>query len=451
MNMMRRISGMKIKNQLLHIGLFIAVIVSLVFSAIIWIDPVTFHRNTTQTTTTNESGNTADETLNSDLADVYLPTGIVVTQNKQQFELTSSQENLISEMAKDLRKIQIEKISSHDDKNFNAYRKSPESNNNLIFSYSNPVSLGIFKGMIVHSKTANHYENQRFCYIVLPDNNHSEIDLLNDVNDRVYRLTLSKPISKKVYRCGMSNHLQRTPIQYQELSKGHFIKEYPNGVTVPRYSYLINKENPSLFVTRLLGESSSNSIGTKEQGGVTTYTTDNGQRLIIDNKNGTVSYTHDGRYQHRKMNFNDVLKNGFFNLSRLGVSLNDVRFQEYDEHEHQLTYRSYINGYPIISPNFDGTYKVGIQPNGSIEDRFSVNDLQVPLPNNNEKVNLPPTAQLIQTLKDNHYNLDKVKTIIVGYQWAPNAGSSMVVDLTPTYFIQYNGNWVNYQVLQQNH
>lgn len=449
--MMRRIFGMRIKDRLLHFGLLIAVAVSLVFSAIIWIDPITFHRNTTQTTTTNDSGNPADDADHSNLADVYLPTEVAVTQNKQQLELTSSQDNLIGEMINDLRQVRIEKISSHSDKDLDGYRKSLSGNGNLIFSYSNPVPIGLFKGMIVHPKVANRYENRRFRYIVLPAHNHYEIDLLNDTNDKVYELTLSKPICKQVYHQGMASHLQRTPIQYQELNKGHFIKEYPNGVTVPKYSYLINKENPSLFVTHLLGESSSNSIGTKEQGGITTYTTDNGQRLVIDSKNGTVSYTRDGRYRHHIVSLNDALRNGFDNLNRLGVSLNDVRFQEYDEHNHQLIYRNYINGYPIISPNFNGTYKVGIQPNGIVEDHFSVNDLQVPLPNNNEKVNLPPTSQLIKTLKDDHYNLDKVKAIIVGYQWSPNAGSSMVVDLTPTYFIQYNNSWVNYQVLQPNH
>lgn len=449
--MMRRIFGMRIKDQLLHFGLFIAVVVSLVFSAIIWIDPITFHRNTTQTTTTNDSGNSADNTSRSNLADVYLPTGVAVTQNKQQFELTSSQDNLIGEMMKNLRQIQIERISSYDDKGLSDYQKSLSGNGNLIFSYASPVPIGLFKEMIVHPKTANRYAHKRFRYIILPANNRYEIDLVNDTSDKVYKLILSKPIHKKVYQQGMTAHVQRTPIQYQELSKGHFIKTYPNGLTVPKYSYLINKENPSLFVSHLLGESSSNSIGTKEQGGVTTYTTDNGQRLVIDSKNGTVNYTRDGRYRQHVVNFGDALKNGFDNLSRLGVSLNDVRFQEYDEHGHQLIYRNYVNGYPIISPNFDGAYRISIQSNGIVEDRFSVNDLQVPLPNNNERVNLPPTSQLIKTLKDSHYNLDKVKTIIVGYQWSPNTSSPMVVDLTPTYFIQYNDNWINYQILQHNH
>ena len=272
------------------------------------------------------------------------------------------------------------------------------------------------------------------------------------MNYKVYKLRLKTSIPAEVYRRVTAKDIQRTPIEYQEISKGHYIKNYPKGVTVPKYSYLINRENSSLFVTHLLGASSSNSIATKEHDGVTTYTTDNGQRLVINSKDGTVNYAREGRAnEDKKVSFNDALKDGFDNLSHLGVSLDDVRYQNYDENHHQVTYQSYINGYPIISPNFYGTYEIGMQSNGATEYRFSVDDLQVPLPNNNQTVNLPPTSQVLQTLKSKNYNLGKVKSIIVGYQWTQNAGSQMVVDLTPTYFIRYNGNWINYQPLSQNH
>ena len=79
MTMMRRIFGMKIKKYLLHIGLLIAVIISLVFSAIIWIDPATFQRTTNTTTTTNESGNSAETTVHYDMADVFSPRGSATT------------------------------------------------------------------------------------------------------------------------------------------------------------------------------------------------------------------------------------------------------------------------------------------------------------------------------------------------------------------------------------
>ena len=443
---------MKIKKYLLHIGLLIAVVISLVFSAIIWIDPATFHRNTTQTTTTNESGNSADATVHYDLADVYSPTEIAITQNKQQTQLTSSKDNLISDLCKDLRKIKVQQITVQNDKDFNTYRKDLLENDNIILSYSNQVSIGLFEKLIGRSDIAKQYENQRFQHIVLPTANHREIYLLNDVNYKVYKLQLKTSIPAEVYRRVTAKDIQQTPIEYQEISKGHYIKNYPKGVTVPKYSYLINKENSSLFVTHLLGASSSNSIATKEHDGVTTYTTDNGQRLVINSKDGTVNYAREGRAnEDKKVSFNDALKDGFDNLSHLGVSLDDVRYQNYDENHHQVTYQSYINGYPIISPNFYGTYEIGMQSNGATEYRFSVDDLQVPLPNNNQTVNLPPTSQVLQTLKSKNYNLGKVKSIIVGYQWTQNSGSQMVVDLTPTYFIRYNGNWINYQTLSQNH
>lgn len=440
---------MKIKKYLLHIGLLIAVIISLIFSAIIWIDPATFHRNTTQTTTTNESGNTADAETHYHWSDVYLPTSVILTKDKQQMQLTSGKEDMINQMRDAAKNVRVKNITVEDAKNFADYRESLLKNDNLTLSYSGPVSIGLFESMLDEHTLFDHYAERTFNHIVLPLANRQTIYLYSDNNFKIYKVELKERLPNKLYKAAQGSDIRQTLVQYQEINKGNYILNYTKGVTVPKYSYLINKENTSLFVTHLLGSSSSNSIATKEHNGITTYTTDNGQRLVIDSKDGTVNYSRDARqnYRNKADTFNKTLKQNFDNLKRIGVALDDVRYQSYDSEKNTVTYQSYINGYPIISSNYYGTYEITMQRNGAMQYLFSIDNLQVPLSNDNQTVNLPPTNDVIQTLKSNNYNINKVKSIEVGYEWSQNPTSQMVVDLTPTYFVNYNGTWINYKNL----
>lgn len=447
--MKRRIYGVKIKKYLLHIGLLIAVIVSLVFSAIIWIDPAFFHRNTTQTTTTNSSNVNNSDEMHYDLADVYLPTSVILTKDRQQLQLTSDKKDIVGEMNDDAQKLKVAKITSTTARDFESYRNDLLKNNNIMLSYTDPISIGLFNGAVNHPAMFEKYADKTFKHIVLPLDDHKTVYLFNDSNLKIYKVELHKKIPNAVYKVIEGQNIQQTLVQYQEISKNNYILNYTNGVSVPKYSYLINKENTSLFVTHLLGSSNSNSITTKEHDGVTTYTTDNGQRLIVDSNDGMINYSRDARqnYHGDDKGLNQIFKQSFNNLNRLGIVLDDVRFQSYNPENNKVIYESYINGYPIISNKYYGTYEITHQNNGAVQYQFSSDTLQVPLPNDNQTVNLPPTDQVIQALKNNNYNINKVKGIQVGYEWNQNPTSQMVVDLTPTYFVRYNDSWINYKDL----
>ncbi|WP_290033260.1 YycH family regulatory protein [Ligilactobacillus cholophilus] len=440
---------MKIKKYLLHIGLIIAVGVSLVFSAIIWLDPVTFHHNTTQTTTTNDLDNITKSDNNYKWSDVYLPTKVILTKDKQQMQLTSDKEDLVGDIRNSIKKVHVKDITGDTKEDFAAYRSELLKNNSIMLSYSGPVSIGLFEKMMDQHILLKKYANKTFKHIVIPLDDHKTIYLFNDSNLKVYKVELLNDLPNSLYKVVDNKNVQQTLVQYQEISKNNYILNYTKGVKVSQYSYLINKENTNLFMTRLLGSSNSNSISTKEHDEITTYTTNSGQRLVIDGKTGMVTYSRDARQKKHSTDssFNDILKESFNDLNRLGANLDDVRYQGYDSNSKKVTYQSYVNGYPIISNNYNGTYEISIQKNGAMQYQFSTDNLQVPLSNNAQTVDLPSTNDVIQTLKDNNYNINKVKDIVVGYEWKQNDNSQMVVDLIPTYFVHYNDIWINYKDL----
>ena len=53
----------------------------------------------------------------------------------------------------------------------------------------------------------------------------------------------------------------------------------------------------------------------------------------------------------------------------------------------------------------------------------------------------------MQKLATNGYTENNISAIRLGYTWAQNDGSKMVIDMQPTYFIKYEGNWLDCQLI----
>lgn len=206
-----------------------------------------------------------------------------------------------------------------------------------------------------------------------------------------------------------------------------------------------------MYVTRLLGaeKSSTSSLTTREHGNSTVYADNSGQKLSVNNKTGVITYTDyltdDAKQQNWTLS--DYLSNSFTELEQLGVSLNDVRYSEYDQQEKNVIYRSYIDGFPVVSTRDFGTYQIQNRVR-SKKIVFSQCSLQVPVPAAGNSVTLKSTKEIVAELDAaNNVDVDKIEDIEIGYEVTQNGTSSLVIDLTPTYFVKYNNSWINYEDL----
>ena len=60
---------------------------------------------------------------------------------------------------------------------------------------------------------------------------------------------------------------------------------------------------------------------------------------------------------------------------------------------------------------------------------------------------LKPTKEILPELQNADVDLSKISDIQIGYTVSQNGTASLVIDLTPTYFVKYNNVWINYQDL----
>lgn len=124
-----------------------------------------------------------------------------------------------------------------------------------------------------------------------------------------------------------------------------------------------------------------------------------------------------GKIKTQKLNYYTHLTESLNQLNKIGVAPDNLRFDEVNSEDGTVTYRSYIAGFPIISNDNYGTYKIKLMSTGGKEYNFSLNSLQVPVPASQYKQNLPSTYTVLRELENAGYTLSKIKDIRVGYKW----------------------------------
>jgi regulatory protein YycH of two-component signal transduction system YycFG len=88
--------------------------------------------------------------------------------------------------------------------------------------------------------------------------------------------------------------------------------------------------------------------------------------------------------------------------------------------------------------------------NVSVRYIFSLDVLQTPVPSGKKDLKMISTKQVVNNLVNLGYDIKKIGTVELGYQSIKVGSSNMLINLKPTWFVQYNGKWINYNKATQN-
>ncbi|KRN89345.1 hypothetical protein [Ligilactobacillus ceti] len=442
---------MKIRNVLLYLALVIAVLFSIVMSGFLWLNPIYIQRHY-QIEKKNQKKNINNENIKKKSSNlVYSPTSLVDNKGNASYKLTSEKIDVLQNVLKSIKTwhmtdLAIENVSKKE------YQSYLQIKNSLVLNYSAPVTLSWIKNLFVNDLVTVK-KLPKIMHIVIPyESKKSEIYLLDENNLQLLKVHIEKQNLKALKKIIKDKNLQKNQITWQDID-GRCVMYYQNAVQVPNYSYLLEKQGADIYITRLLGANGSSLISSKEQRGKMVYYDGTDKRMIINNQLGMVSYINydDERNYHddkkvmekNKINFTEMLELDLQKLITLGIGLDDLRYDEYNSHNHVIAYRSYINGLPIISDRLYGTYQLQTIKNGGLRLDFSLYTLQVPVPSQKNSTELVATKEVLKRLAQYGYTLDNITDIKMGYSWKPNAATKEVIDLEPTYFIYYNGIWLN--------
>ncbi len=434
---------MKLKNNIVHYALAVAVIFSIALSATLWVNPTYLQstdRNSQSSQKSNSSNNDEAKTV---LGDIYQPTVIDFNNGNQTMRLASSKVDLMQEIRHDLGSWKVSSVSDVKKLSRQRYENFLRSENMVLLVFPDKVApkdlTDIFKDI------PKKIQNKKFNRVAIDLKKKSSVYLLNDNNYEVTDLSLKNGKYTNLKKIVSSDDTQQMPVSLKRFD-GKYINFYTNKIQIPQYSYLVNKDSASIFVTRLLGTSNS-SVNSRKEDQQTVYFDNAGQRLAVENKTGVINYSNYSHEVGKDSTLSDNLNQGFRQLEETGRLLDDVRYDEYDPASQQITYRSYINAFPILADNNYGTYQIRLASAGGEQTNFSLYSLQVPVPSKQQSVELPATQDVLNDLSQAGIDLKKIKGIRIGYKAQLNDTSKQVVDLVPAYFILYNGSWIDQQTI----
>lgn len=427
---------MKLKKYILPTLLTVAVLVSLFLSVAMWLNPARYgsrQQNNTKTPTKTES-------LNKSLGYVYSPVqAVYADENGTQELLVNTSVNTVSEIKQQMKHYQDPKIKTLSSGSKSNYLDAIRRPNSYLLNYTSTVTMKMVNA-IVNNKFKN-LPNYEVNHIVVPTDDKSHLYLLGDRGFKVYRVSVKQHSLtglKQILQSGIRHVpatvklLNNRPTVYTEAS-----------FTLQPYRYLVSSQSEDYYVSRLLNDENSQNVRVKRQGKSTVYTDGNNRQLTFNKTQRMVNYN-DYQAKAGNLTLTSLLTGGYNNLVTLGVSLDNVRLYDFNADSHLLTYRYFVEGFPVFSPTGQGSITMKDVNTTAVRYRFPLTSPQVPIPNGTTSVAIPTTQTVIDRLTQLGYKKSGIKQLHIGYSLTNNKSSNMLVKLTPEWYIKYNGKWHSY-------
>lgn len=437
----REMNGMtkKIKIKWLDLALVVVVVISLILSGIIWTNPFQYDHP-------RDTGSSSQDTSTQSIGDLYLPAQVVKNGNGQdQHLLYSSRVNLVRQVQRQIKHWQLGRSVLVKNNNSDVYLSYLRQPNSLMLSYSDPVPATIFNETF--GQTLDTSKIKQVDHILIPLNHPRNIYLLSDHGYRVYRVRIGRGNDNHYLKpfIGKNHSINRVAVEHKIIN-GRTLLLYPRSFSLPVFGYQVTAQNADTLSQNLISSNKRSTVHTSHNGHVTTYRDGANKRVFYDHWNGKIHYRN--LLSKQDVPERSQLYSYFYRLiSRTGIPLNNLRYDGISSEQRMISYRSYVEGFPIYNRDGYGAIQAKAANNGKLQLWMSLYNIQVPLPINHQTVKLPSTTTVFNDLRQNN-KLRNVSDIRVGYLCHSDS-TSKVVRLTPTYFVKYDGSWVNYQKLEK--
>lgn len=429
---------MRFSKFLIPISLVIAVILSLALSVILWTNPANYRSKTSTTQ------NPQDEVLVKPKRSVFSPTQAVVNdKDGSQNILVNRSVNMISEIKHQMRNYQNAKLKTTVSQNQKKYFEMATRPNSILLNYASPVMISTVNA-IVHNKFAN-LDDHQVTRILLPLDDSSRIFLLNDSNFTVYQVSVKKHSLK-----GLNNVLKiqsrRFPVSIRNLN-GTPLMYVDQPVQMQPYKYLLDRQSADYFVSRLLNDENSANVTVKRRQNTAVYSDQRTKQLVFNSKSRIATYSN---YSANNIpnNLKSVIDDSYRLLLKIGLPMDNLRFYGFEKsNNREASFRTFVEGFPIFRQNGFGEIAINTVNESVQKINFLLDTPQVPIPSKDGYTTLPPTETVLKRLKAHGYNLKRVKKVRLGYDWKQKQQRSMLINLTPDWFIQYNNKWYSYSTM----
>ncbi|GAY72431.1 YycH family regulatory protein [Lentilactobacillus kosonis] len=431
---------MKFSKFLLPTGLVIAIAISLGLSVVLWTNPANY-RSKESTTQNSQS-----EILVKPKRTIFAPTQAILNEKDGTHNiLINKSVNMISEInqqMKNYRNARMRTVVSNDQKKY--YQVITRSNS-ILLSYASPVMISTVNSIVNDhfSKLNDHKVNR----ILLPLDDDSKLYLLSDSNFTVYQINV-----KKHNLTGLNNVLKiksnKFPVSIKNMNGAPTM--YVNQpVKMQPYRYLLERQSPDYFVGRLLNDSNSANVTLKRRKSELVYSNQGTKRLIFNTQTRKATYS-DYSVNDVANNLKAMIDDSYRQLLKIGLPMDNLRFYGYDDKNPQVTFRSFVEGFPIFREDGSGEISINTVNTSLQRARFLLDTPQVPIPSKSGYVTLPTTKTALNRLENYGYKESKIQKIRLGYRWQQQSKRSTLINLVPDWFVLYDNKWHSYSDMLNN-
>ena len=423
-----------VRKYALTTALAVVVIISMTLSIVLWSNP-----SYKQTQNSNPSRSDLTEKT---LASLYMPNQAIYTgKNGKQWLALNSTVNVIGEVHKRLSKYHYDHIRRISYGSNSKYFKYLHRQRSIALNYQNNITFNLLKRIVNdHVKTSS---DRRINRIIVPTNHHRFIYLLCDSNRAVYKVNV-KHRSLTGLRSIVKRSLRKIPVRVISMNRTPIV-EFKRSVSMPRYEYLINRQTKNYDIMHLLNNAQK--IGSVKHRHYTAYNNGSDRQLRFDHYQD-VTYINDHQVNLHH-HFDRTLMTSYHNLLGLNLPLTGIHYFESNPRNQTVVYRDFVENFPVFNPTQLGLLSVKYLKH-SVHYNYSLESLQIPLPDGRKDVRLPSTRQILTKLKKHGFNLRKIQAIELGYRWQNARPSKDLANLTPSWFIEYHHRWISYRQLLKN-
>lgn len=267
-----------------------------------------------------------------------------------------------------------------------------------------------------------------------------QLYFLDKQNQLVFKMTVKMDSTKLKKILGDSSN-RFLEIASTEGSTGLYY-DFLDEIKLPKYSYILATQSYSVFSTAFFQSTNDLSSNSEDLTNSDIKLTNSaGDKMNVSFETGEVSF--EGRLvsergeKSQESRSPTFFEDSFSYLKKVGNSLSNLRY--YEGNEKKITYRNYVEGYPVFSPYSRGQV-VFNKEDQKISIHTNQETLQVPVPAE-ERVVLRPTHEVIDELMSTGMTQADIQGIQIGYTWLGNKETKQVVDLSPEWYIKFDDQW----------
>ena len=418
------------KDIVLNVFLVSLIVLSLFLTFIIWTKPSQFSEETN-----TSQGTTSSISIERKLSQVFGPTQIALHRNDEINVFV--QTDVVESLTKEMTNWQVDTLDEPVELTNEEYEKKISQVNAVELVFIENISFGIFSDRF--NNLAGEYQDRSFNRMYFLENDLSQIYFYNTHSKLFYSEAIEGINQDKLDKLFNSEGI-KSYLATPALDEGKQIYTSKEEIELPYLSYLVERQTNQLFIERLFDDTSEVRENSDNGDNIVSYN-DYVSELQINENTDILTY-YRNRSTENKLSITDTLRSSYNELIQYENWASAVHYFNYNDSTKEVTYRRYIQGFPVFSEISDyGTTYITVVEDGLSRLQVPLVIAQTPISDVEELKTLQSGVSVIDALVEHGYDSSEIDDLKIGYTWTNSTESDRVINLEPNWYVNINGTW----------